>query len=404
MKIAVVVSEFPKVTETFVLRNVKHYLDQGHEVTVFHLKPYRKGEKVHAFAEPVIACAEYEPFVSGAGLAAMTKALFTRPGRLLGTIFRIKRAFWREPVRMLTCLALVPKSLAFGERCRRRGVRHIHAEFAGYPATSAWIAGRMTGIPFSFSCHAHDIFITQSLLREKARDAAFVRVISDFNRRFLADVFDPGSVDKMAVIRCGVDPATTRTPEPEPVGEGPLRVLYVGSLLPRKGVDRLIAALARVGDTVPWECRIIGDGNVRGDLEAQVREAGLDGRITFEGAQPAEVIHQAYQWSHLVVAPSVVGKEGRTEGIPVVLMEALAHARPVITSRVSGIPELVEDGVTGFLTEPGDVEAIAAAITEVATNWDRAAALGRAGRERIAAQYDVERNAAALLEMISRHS
>ena len=404
MKLAVVVSEFPKVTETFVLRNVKHYLDQGHEVAVFHLKPYRRHEKVHAFARPVVACAEYEPFVSLRGVAAFGKALVTRPGRLLGTIFRIKRAFWREPVRMLTCLAIVPKSLVFAERCRRRGVEHIHAEFAGYPATAAWIAERMSGIPFSFSCHAHDIFITQSLLREKARDAAFVRVISDFNRRFLTDVFDPDSVGKMQVIRCGVDPATMAAPGPEPVGEGPLRILYVGSLLARKGVDRLIAALAQIGDSLPWECRIIGDGSVRPDLEAQAHEAGLADRITFEGAQPAEVIHEAYQWSHLVVAPSVVGKEGRTEGIPVVLMEALAHARPVITSRVSGIPELVEDGVTGFLTEPGDSDAIAAAIRTIFADWDRAAALGRAGRERIAEQYDVERNAAALLEMIGRHS
>lgn len=399
MKIVVVVSDFPKVTETFVAANVLHYLSKGHDARVFHLKPFRRDEVVHDHTRPVVERGFTFPWISGASAMALAWGLFRRPGAVLGAVAGIFRAFWAEPRPLLASLAILPKALALGRMVRARGVDHIHAEFAGYPATAAWIAARVSGVPFSFSAHMHDIFVTQGLLVEKAREARFVRVISDYNRRFLAAL--PGfPAEKLHVLRCGVS-LSAPAPLPPAPGQGQaLRILYVGSLIPRKGVTHLLRAVAALPDRVDWRLDILGGGPEDDRLRVQATRLGLGERVRFGGAQAAPAVRAAMQAAHVVVVPSVTDADGQSEGIPVVLMEALAEARPVIASNLSGIPELVRDGETGWLTAPGDAAAIAAALTRVHDDYDTAAGLGQAGRALVAQEYDIDRNAAALLAMM----
>jgi len=395
MKIKVIVSDFPKVTETFAVANVLHYLEAGHDAEVFHLKPFRKNELVHEHAVPVVARAFGLPWIGGASGRALFRVLLRRPNIVFRHILRVFSAFWRNPRHLAASLVLMPKSLALGLLCREDGTDHIHAEFAGYPATAALLASEICGRPFSFSSHAHDIFITQGLLVKKAKAAAFVRTISEFNNRFLQDL-DGFPSDRIRVIRCGIDPGCAPLPPALRPKDRALRILFVGSLYPRKGVNHLITAVSLLEGAFDYEVRILGDGPCIGELRALAEEL-VPGQIQFDGAQKADAVHRAYDWADVVVTPSVTGEEGRSEGIPVVLMEALAHGCAVIASRLSGIPELVEDGSTGILTEPGDSAAIADALRQLNADPDHALALGAAGRARVLTEYNINKNAADLL-------
>lgn len=403
MKIVVVVSDFPKVTETFALANVLHYLSKGHDARIFHLKPFRINEIIHPGSEPVVDTAFTFPWLRGASAAAMVDAVLTHPIRLARCFGKILWAFRAEPKRLLASLAILPKAVALGRYATQQGIQHIHAEFASHPATAAWIASEVYGVPFSFSAHMHDIFVSQSLLAEKSRKARFVRTISGYNQRFLSRIHGFSS-DKIALIRCGVDPsrfpdAAQAVPE---LGDR-LDILFVGALLPRKGVNVLLDALAVVQLDVQWHLTILG-GGPRFDELRHMAEAFPAGQITFFGPATMNEVKSAMQAAHLVVVPSIVGEQGRSEGIPVVLMEALAASRPVIASRLSGIPELVEDNVTGYLAEPGDAIELAAIIRTVTNDYQHALELGRKGRQRILVEYNIKTNAAELLDMIERTS
>lgn len=397
MKLLVVVSEFPKLTETFVYRNIAEYRRAGHEVTLFYAKKFFPDELVHGFARETAETAFTFGFLSPRSLGALGGEALRHPVRQARLWMQLARSHRRESRRGLQAFAVLPKAVALGQWCRANGIDHIHAEFAGFPATVAMIASRVSGVPFSFSAHANDIFVSQALLAEKAAEARFVRSISRYNIEWLRRNVPRFPAERLRLIRCGVPRELLDAPAPQPPGDGPLNVLYVGSLIEKKGVIHLIEALARLKTRMPVRCRIIGRGDLEGGLRAAAARAGLDGILRFEGPQDAEGVRDAYRWAHAVVVPSVVGLEGRIEGIPVVAMEAMAHALPLIASRLSGIPELVEDGVTGWLTEPGDAAGISGAIAEIRNDWPRAAAIAAAGRERVREGYLIEDNAATLL-------
>lgn len=400
MKLVVVVSEFPKITETFAIANVLHYLSKGHDARVFHLKPFRHAEIVHDEARPVVE----RGFTFG-WLAAgpVCDALLRHPVRVLTVLGKIVAAMWREPRRMLESLAIVPKSLALGRHAKAAGVDHIHAEFATHPATAAWIASEVWGIPFSFSAHMYDIFVSQSLLAEKSRKARFVRTISDYNRDFLSRV--PGfEAGKIAVIRCGVDPA--RFP-PRAAAAAfaprPVNITFVGALLPRKGVDVLLRALALLKDRADWHLTVLGGGPEAGGLKA-LAQAALPSRVTFFGPATMAEVREAMFAADLVVIPSVTDRFNRSEGIPVVSMEAMAAGCPVIASRLSGIPELVEEGVTGYLFTPGDAAELAGKIAQVLDHPEAASEVAARGRARVMETYNIDANAADLLALIEGNS
>jgi colanic acid/amylovoran biosynthesis glycosyltransferase len=399
VKIIVVVSEFPKITETFAYRNVIEYMRLGHDVRIFHLKRYRRGDVVHGFMERAAERAFTYGYASPAALGAFALEAMAAPRRLGRLLLELLRAYRREPKRGMAAFACLPKALALGRHCRREGVDHIHAEFAGHPATAAMIASGVGGAPFSFSAHAHDIFISQALLVAKADRAAFVRGISRFNLAFL-EALEGFPADKLHLVRCGVPREALAADGPSPPCGGPLRIVYVGALLKRKGVRHLIDALAALPPELDWQARIVGGGALAGELEAQAIRLGLKDRVRFEGPQPAETVARIMARAHAMVVPSVPGDEGRTEGIPVVLMEAMALGVPVIASALSGIPELVEDGATGQLVAPGDAAGIARALEAIHADWSAAAAMAARGRRRIADDYVVEDNARMLADLM----
>jgi glycosyltransferase involved in cell wall biosynthesis len=400
MKLIVIVTEYPKATETFIYRDLLKFAEMGAKIELHHVAPHRNGQKLHRFAEPTRAWARYTHFLGLAALGALLRAIINRPSALARAVSDIVTAFRREPKLCLKSLALIPKALAMAEGARREKVHHVHAEFAGHPATVAWLMHRFGGPAYSVSCRAHDIFRTQSLLDRKLSEAKAVRTVSRFGRAFLRDRV-PGLADKpIHVIHSSVD--VIRLAPVETVPPSPFRILFVGALEAKKGVQHLLAGLALANEALgEWECELAGDGPLRTALEQQARALGLADRVRFHGALDFDAVSAAYRRASVCVAPSVIGPGGRQEGIPNVMIEALAYAKPAISTPISGIPELIDDGVSGLLVPPADPAALAEALLRVRWEPDFGRALGLAGRKAVEADFDLSRNAARQMALFA---
>lgn len=398
VKLAVIVTEFPKSTETFIYRDLVKFLELGVDVRLYHLAPYRRGQPLHGFAAPLQARVRSLGFWQP---GALLRALIRRPGALLRSLGRLGWGYRRTPRIALTSLALAPKALAIAEDARAWGATHVHAEFAGHPATAAWLGRRLGGLPYSVSCRAHDIFRTQALLGTKLGEADAIRIVSEFGRAFLRRTVPAIAGREIHVIHSSVDVAAIAPVEEAP-SLAPFRILYVGALEPKKGVGHLLEALslagARLGD---WRCDLIGHGPDAAALRAKAAALGFGERVRFHGAQPFEAVAEAYRAASVCVAPSVIGPSGRQEGIPNVMIEALAYQRPAITTAISGIPELIRDGDTGLLVPPGDAEALADALFRVHADPAAALAMARRGRAHVAAEFDLAANACRQLRLFA---
>lgn len=397
MHLAVIVTEYPKTTETFILRDILKFVEFGADVRLYHLAPYNRREILHDFAAPTQSLARH---VGLAGPAVISAAA-GKAGLLAAPAAAILKRQSADPVLVAKSLLVAAAAAAIARELTAWGADHVHAEFAGHPATAAWTIHRLTGLPYSVSCRAHDIFRTQRLLSEKLGQAAFVRTVSNYGRKFLIDRvpgLDPG---RMHVIHSSVD--TDAIPKlPAPSGDG-FDILYVGSLQERKGVNILLDALAGLTG-VDWRCRIAGDGPDRGQLERQARALGLTGRVSFLGPQDFDTIRRLYAQANVVAVPSVIGPAGRTEGIPNVAIEGLAHQRPVISTNVSGIPELIRERETGWLVEPGSAEALRAAIADIAAHPETAHEIARRGRQLVEREFALSVNARRQVDLFRAHS
>jgi colanic acid/amylovoran biosynthesis glycosyltransferase len=394
MRLAVIVTEFPKATETFIYRDLTMFLEQGAEVRLYHLAPWRKDQTLHAFAQPLAERACDPGFLHP---GALWRAIRRRPRAVLDALRRLGWGYWRTPKIALKSLALAAKAFAIAEDARGWGATHVHAEFAGHPATAAWLGHRAGGLPYSVSCRAHDVFRTQALLAEKLGEAQAVRTVSDFGRAFLRERVAGLAEREVHVIHSSVDTRRIAPVEDVPA-TAPFRILYVGALEPKKGVPFLLDALALAGEELgDWRCDLIGHGP---DADALKRQAApLGERVRFLGMQKFEAVAEAYRTASVCVAPSVIGPDGRQEGIPNVMIEALANRRPAITTAISGIPELIRDGDTGLLVPPGDARALADALLRVRRDPQAALAMARRGRAHVEREFDLATNAARQLAL-----
>ena len=373
--IAVLVSRFPLITETFILREIIELERLGQPVRLVPM--IRENPTVvHEAARPWVGRALFSPWKIGF------------PWTRIPLLLRLVAGTITRPATLLRTVALFPKSVWLARQLEREGVTHLHAHFATHPATMALVISTLTGIPFSFTVHAHDIQLDRSLLRWKIREAQFVRSISGYNRRFLEELY-PEARGKIDVIHVGVPlPADIRPLPAQP------RVLCVAAHKPYKGLPVLIEAcriLRREG--VPFHCDVIGDGPMRSELEAM----NHDGVVTLLGPRNEDEVARMMDEAMLFVLPSIIAPDGQMEGIPVALMEALAHGRPAVTTRISGIPELVRDGENGLLVEPGDPVALARAMRTLLEDRERAAVMGARGREIVRNEFELRSCTAQLL-------
>jgi glycosyltransferase involved in cell wall biosynthesis len=398
-RIAYVLSLFPCYDETFILREIKALAARGVDLRIFSLRR-REDPLVHEDARPFVTRTAYEPHVSVATLRALVRVLVARPADVLSLVGWILRGTWRRPSSLAKSLALFPKAVRLAEVVRAEKIDHLHAHWATYPATVAAVISRLSGVPWSLTCHAHDIFLDPSLLKEKIESARFALTCTADNKRYL-ETLTPVARDKVRVSYHGLDLERFRPRGPRAT-DGVPRVLAVGSLLPCKGFHLLVEACALLRDRgLPFHATIAGGGPQERALREAVRARGLESVVDLCGYVSQEALVPRYQDADLFVLPAVLEMHW---GIPNVLVEAMACALPVIATALPSLPELVEDGVQGLVAANRDPRDLADKMAVLLTSPALRRTLGQAGRRRVEERFDVEETIGSVLEPLMAES
>ena len=391
--LAILVKRFPRLSETFVLNEFLELRRQGLELHLFALmdSSERQHQPEAAGLLPEVGYLRRPwPRLVAAAVGATTR----HPAGVLRAVQFARRrrsaATWRH---LGEALVLV------GDLDRLR-VRHLHAHFAHSPAAVAHLAHLVSGIAYSFTAHAKDLYTTPAhyvLARSEA--AELVVTCTEANRRHMEQAI---GVRPEKILMCGhgVELARFEGLRREPV-EG--RILSVGRLVPKKGFDVLVRACAELARRrVPFSCVICGDGPERAELVNLISALGLEDRVQLVGARPQPELLPEYGRASVFALAPVVMPDGDRDGIPNVILEAMAAGVPVVAGAVSAIPEVVVDGTTGRLVPPGDPVALADALGALLSDPDARARLGQAGRAHVVANLDLARCVTPLAEAFAR--
>lgn len=377
-----VASQLPKLSETFVYRELLGLRARGRTVFAASVRAPDPFDD-----DPALAKLAREAFVAYAPdtWRQAPLALALHPTIMLRALMDAAQADHPSIQSRLKHVAQAIAGITLGHRLRAQRIGHVHAHMAHVPATIALYCARTLGARFSFTGHAADLFVDRAALRFKLRQAAFVACISHWHRAFYQEVATV-PLKRLPVVRCSVA-------LPARIEPGNREIVTVARLVPKKGIDLLIRAFAEA-KPAGWALRILGDGPERTALEALAAELGVP--VRFEGAQPHAVCLAAIRASGLFVLPCRTAGNGDRDGIPVVLMEAMAAGRAVIAGDLDAIRELIADGVSGVLVRPDDPHAIASAMFTLIADPLRRERLGDAARARVAEEFSDETNLSRL--------
>ncbi len=384
MKLALVSAKFPfGGKEPYLHAELRALAPYFERIAVFPTSPT---DPERGFAD-VAADVERRGLFALDTLGDAVSALVTRPAASLGAVAALLRGSPRREV-ALKNLAVVPLGLSLGFRLRRDGFDHVHSYWLSTPASVAFLAARVAGIPWSSTGHLWDIY-EDNALAVKLPDARFVRAISARGRRDLLATPGCGGAD-VRVIHVGVD-VPAAPPAPGARAERPFSLLCAANLVPKKGHADLLEALAELRDRgVAVRCAIAGDGELRDALRAQAHGLDLLDVVQFRGhvAHAALLDEMRAGAYDAMVLTSLELPGGLMEGIPVALMEAMALGLPVVTTDTGSITELVDDAC-GRVVDQRNVTAIAAAIDELAADPELRDRLARAAYEKVKAEFNV---------------
>jgi len=398
LRVGYIVKMFPRLSETFILNEILELERQGVDVVIFSLKKPNEGQfhpqLAHLRARvwylddfdlkkwPVWIAPEW-PFLE-AHQSGLFKLL--AEGLAAGDALRIDQVWQAAWV---------------AARAHSFGIVHLHAHFASLPSTLAYFAHRISGIPFTYTAHAKDIYVytaNEHHLEDKLRHAACTITVTQFNRRYLEATYPGASDGRLRVLHNGIDLDLFKR-DPNVRRESAL-IVSVGRLVPKKGFDVLLAALARLKQSgVPFTCRIVGDGGEAQTLTELRDRLGLSSEVEFSGACNRDEVVKLMQRATLLCLPCVVAEDGNVDALPTVLLEALGCGLPVVSTSVSGIPEIIEHEQTGLLSPPNDPTALADQMQKLMRSEELRSRFATAGRLRAEERFDLHRNVAELLSV-----
>lgn len=396
--LAYVLLWFPLSSETFIFREIVQLMALGLPIHVYTM--YGKAlkgcsQEMRDFPGPVRRMGATAFFRIW---AAFFRALRREPGK----VWRLLREGCFRRMRNLESLGenlwCFMAGFLLAEQCRTDGISLIHSSWANGPATAAWVASRLTGIPFAFTGRAGDIYPQDGLLREKARDALFIRTNNQANVGWLQSFCPPRQRDKVRLVYNSLT-FTERTECALPM-RPPYRLLAVGRFARTKGFPELLTAMARLRrEQVPVRLTLVGDGGWRRKLTALRRRLRLTGCVDMPGFLPHDRLREFMQNHDMLVVPSVVHSNGDRDGIPNVIMEALSHRMPVMATDVCGISEVIRDGETGLLVPQRDPRALAQAVRRMLEDREQALRMAEAGRALVEQMFDRDTNITALRDL-----
>ncbi|WP_017327477.1 glycosyltransferase [Synechococcus sp. PCC 7336] len=395
MRLAYLTGEYPRATDTFIQREVETLRELGAEVLTCSVRPtgseHWVGPEQRAERERTFYILPGNPLE----LAIAHLQLAIANPRRYWQALRLAIAICPPGLRgVLYQLFYFAEAGLLARHLQREAVRHLHNHFADSSCTVAMLAAELAGIRFSFTLHGPYVFFEPHRWRIdiKIAKSLFVCCISHFCRSQAMLFSTPDCWDKLHVVHCGVDPSEFRPADRDRLGR---HLLYVGRLDAAKGLPVLFDSLAALKERHPdLLLTVVGDGGDRPQLEARVRQLGIREQVRFVGYKSRLEVRQCLQESDLLVLPSFA------EGVPVVLMEAMAAGLPVVATRIAGISELVDDGESGYLVPPGDALALGNRISTLLGDDRLRSRLGAAGRAKVAAEFDIAREVAWLYRVM----
>ncbi|MGH7589546.1 MAG: glycosyltransferase [Gemmatimonadota bacterium] len=399
--LAYVLDTFPGITETFIIRELQSLRERGFEVIVCAVRrPDLPDIERSLISEELLSNTMYaRPDRLGRHLWTNIAALLRSPSRYLGALrVFIKETPKLKPYDIGRVLFHFCCGIGFVEELRARKVRHLHAHFVA-GSNMALAAHLYDGISFSFTAHASgDIYRNAILLEKKMERAALVFPVCDYNLRYLNSLTGYrygsklhrvyNSVDVSEALRLVGDGTVSHRGDGR---GGPGRILSVGSLLRMKGHATLIRACRQLRDGgYDLRCEIIGEGPERAVLERLIRDAELGGTMTLRGAQPLREVYASMMDADIFVLLSEIDVDGYRDALPTVILEAMGQGLPVVSTWVSGIPEMVADGTTGFLVPERDSEKAADSIAALLDDVELRRSMGAAGMRKLHEEFNPE--------------
>jgi glycosyltransferase involved in cell wall biosynthesis len=395
-----VLKGYPRLSETFIAQEIRALEARGLDIRIVSLR-HPTDKAVHPVHREIRAPVSYLP-----------EYLYQEPIRVLRAWWRQRRRpgyraaraawfkdLWRD--RTANRVRRFGQALVLADELPP-GATRLHAHFLHTPASVARYAGLLTGLPWSCSAHAKDIWTTPDWeKREKLASADWVVTCTAAGHADLVRLAPDEA--RVTLVYHGLDLARFAAVPSQPEGVGsraapdgrdaadPVVLLSVGRAVPKKGYDDLLEALARLPATLSWRLVHIGGGPLLPSLRRRATALGLADRIDWLGPQPQDTVLRHYRRADLFVLASRIAADGDRDGLPNVLMEAQSQGLAVVSTRVSGVPELVVDGTTGVLVPPGDAAALAEALAGLIADPARRAALGEAGRARVRKDFDMTR-------------
>lgn len=395
--VAYLTGQYPKVSHTFIQREVAALRRQGMDIRTCSIRRTDDKDINHDQVEELASTFIVLPKAKSP--SHLLGALARRCRRNPRGLARALRLAWatRAPgaKAALWQLFYFLEAVVLARHLETIGARHLHNHFVDGSCTVAMLTSEMTGIPFSFTLHGPTELFEPARWRldEKIARAAFSVFISHFARSQGMLFSDPKHWDRMHIVHCGIEPELYGAERPPEPGKN---ILFIGRLAAVKGATLLLDAFAQVLESHPdAHLTLVGDGPDRADLEAKAERLGLAERVTFTGYLGQEDVAAALNSSDLLVLPSFA------EGVPVVLMEAMASRIPVIASRVAGVQELVEDGVNGDVLPPGDITALINSLGRQLSDPALRRARGDAGRDKVEAEFSVVKEAERLRRLFT---
>lgn len=395
LRIGYILKMFPRLSETFVMNELLELERQGAELSVFSLMHPGDG-RFHGRLSELRLTADYFTSQKPESYWDMIHRLppeLTTPLECWPQAIGFLRRY--ETPRDLEFLL---RAVMIASEVRARGIQHLHAHFATISTRMATVVGMLTGVPFSFTAHAKDIFretVNRSLFAEMVHRSAFCVTVSEFNRAFILKNTPGIDASKVHRLYNGVD-LTQLTPSDNRPADTIPHIVSVGRLVPKKGFDDLLRALRRVKDDgLRFRVTIAGGGDEWDRLQAIRGEMDLEDEVSMPGALPHERVIDLLREANLVALACVPDADGNMDALPTVLLEALALGVPIVSTRLTGIPEIVDD-LTGVLVTPGDVSALACAIRTVLERSRLETGMREACRARAQSLFNLSRNVAEL--------
>lgn len=401
--IAYIAQFFPILTETFVYREVNALRKQGYNVVTLS----NRTPDTRKLSQESLVLMENTEYVFPLKLIPFIVAhlyfILRCPKRYFSTLWTVMsqpNESWDNRRRTLGHFG---GGVYLAHRARDTGIQHLHAHFSVNAATLGLVITRLLDISYSFTVH-NNIFTDRLILREKLRAAKFIISISEYSRRFLIDYAPELNdlADKISIVHCGIEPEQF-VPARKVSAEKPPHIVSLSSLTERKGMPMLVEACRILRDRgVPFNCTIAGDGPQRELLEQKIGDYELENHVCLPGRYYQENIHDYLNDASVFALACVTAENGDVDGVPVALMEAMAMKVPTVSTFVSGIPELIENEVSGLLVPEQSPELLADAIERLLDDPQFANSLANAAREKVSAEFNLAHSAQQLIALFDQ--